>query len=91
MAQGELIAGEDVRVGGPAGAPGSRLDLSKRFRDLKREVVEAFEREYTEELLRAHDGNIAAAARHAGLDRKNLWALAKKYDIDIESFRRGRG
>jgi hypothetical protein len=30
---------------------------------------------------------MAAAARQAGMDRKNLWALAKKYSIDVNQFR----
>jgi anaerobic nitric oxide reductase transcription regulator len=57
---------------------------------LKRDVIEEFEREYTAELLRAHDGNLAAAARQAGMDRKNLWSLAKKYGIDLDALRGGR-
>ena len=65
------------------------IDLSRRFRDLKKEVVQAFEEEYTREILKAHQGNLAAASRQAGMDRKNLWALAKKYGIDLKKFRSG--
>jgi two-component system, NtrC family, response regulator AtoC len=90
MAQGDLIDPKDVRVRAPADGGGARLDMSRRFRELKREVVEAFERDYTLGLLRLHRGNIAAAARQAGLDRKNLWSLVKKYSIDVEAIRRER-
>ncbi|RMH40309.1 MAG: sigma-54-dependent Fis family transcriptional regulator [Deltaproteobacteria bacterium] len=91
MAQSEYIAPEDVRVT-PSRAPArSGIDLSRPFRDLKREVVARFERAYTEEVLAAHQGNIAAAARTAGMDRKNLWALVKKYGIDVDAYRAGKG
>ncbi len=89
MAQADTIRPPDVRVSATVSPSPSRLDLSRKFRDLKRGVVEAFEREYTEEVLRMHHGNIAAAARQAGIDRKNLWSLVKKYDIDVDAFRRG--
>ncbi len=90
MAQGEQITPEDIPVGENVGQAGpQRVDISRRFRDLKREVIEGFEREYTREVLRAHGGNLAAASRQAGMDRKNLWALAKKYNIDLDSLRSG--
>ena len=88
MAHGEYIRPEDISIGSLGAPPPSvGLDLSRTFRDLKREVVEAFELEYAQEILRAHRGNLAAASRQAGMDRKNLWALAKKYGIDLQDFR----
>jgi two-component system response regulator AtoC len=90
ITQGEFIEPGDVRVNAIAATPRSGIDLSRRFRDLKRGVVERFEREYTEEMLRSHAGNIAAAARQAGLDRKNLWSMVKKYEIDVGRYRRER-
>ncbi|MEM9490189.1 MAG: sigma 54-interacting transcriptional regulator, partial [Myxococcota bacterium] len=87
MAQGKNIQPEDIPIAGASEPGPHRMDLSRRFRDLKREVVESFERQYVRELLGAHNGNIAAASRQAGIDRKNLWSLAKKYDIDPNTFR----
>jgi transcriptional regulator with GAF, ATPase, and Fis domain len=89
MAQGTYIGPEDIALGANAAPPGPRLDLQRPFRDLKREIVESFERDYTRELLRTHHGNLAAASRQAGMDRKNLWAMAKKYGIDLDDFRDG--
>jgi two-component system response regulator AtoC len=89
MAQGEYIGPDEVQVGASSGTPQARLDLARHFRDLKRDVVETFEREYTHEILRANGGNMAAAARQAGMDRKNLWSLVKKYGIDIAGLRNG--
>jgi DNA-binding NtrC family response regulator len=89
LAQGDRILPDVVHldVGTPTRAPA--LDVSRPFRDLKRDVIEAFESEYARELLRRHAGNLAAAARQAGIDRKNLWSLVKKYGIDVDGFRRG--
>ncbi len=87
MAQAEHIQADDISVGRAPTARTPAIDLSVSFRDLKRSVVESFEKEYTEEILRAHKGNLAAASRQAGMDRKNLWALAKKYAIDVKAYR----
>ena len=87
MAQGRYIQPADVPIAGIGSISAPHLDLTRKFRDLKREVVEAFERQYVQKLLRLHNGNVAAASRQAGMDRKNLWALAKKYDIDPKAFR----
>jgi two-component system response regulator GlrR len=91
MAQGGTIAADDIGVATPSAPTSTRIDLGRPFRDLKQDVIEGFEREYVRELLRAHRGNLAAAARQAGMDRKNLWALAKKYGIDLDGYRDGRG
>jgi DNA-binding NtrC family response regulator len=90
MAQGAYIQADDIGVATPSAPTSTRVDLSRPFRDLKQDTIEAFEREYVRELLRAHRGNLAAAARQAGMDRKNLWALAKKYGIDLDGFRDSR-
>jgi DNA-binding NtrC family response regulator len=90
MAQGDHIGPHDVHLASSPAIASPPIDIRRPFRELKREMIESFEREYTLELLRNHRGNLAAAARQAGMDRKNLWALAKKYDIDLESFRDGR-
>ena len=88
MATGTAIGPEDLLLDVPVAARKHDIDFGRPFRDLKRDVVEAFEREYTTELLRRHSGNLAAAARQARIDRKNLWSLVKKYSIDVEPFRR---
>jgi transcriptional regulator with GAF, ATPase, and Fis domain len=89
LAQGDVIQPEEVQLETSMGGRARELDVTRAFRDLKREVIEGFEKEYTRELLRKHGGNLAAAARQARIDRKNLWALVKKYRIDLDQFRRG--
>jgi DNA-binding NtrC family response regulator len=86
MAQGTMIQPEDIPV------PEDRsdrdgVDTARVFRDLKAEVVDRFEREYLAAILHAHHGNLAAAARVAGMDRKNLWQLLRKHGVDPARFR----
>jgi DNA-binding NtrC family response regulator len=89
LAQGGHIGAEEVQLELSVASRVPTIDITRPFRELKRDIVEGFEREYTRELLRRHAGNLAAAARQARIDRKNLWALVKKYRIDLEGFRRG--
>jgi len=87
LAQGDSIEPHDIQLSGGLPTPVLGYDLSRPFRELKREVVEAFESEYVRALLRAHHGNLAAASRQAGMDRKNLWAFARKYRINLKHLR----
>jgi DNA-binding NtrC family response regulator len=89
LAQSDSIQPEEVQLELSPASRAAILDVTRPFRELKREVVDGFEREYTRELLRKHGGNLAAAARQARIDRKNLWALVKKHRIDLDGFRRG--
>ena len=51
------------------------------FKDVKDDLIRAFEREYLTRLLSKTRGNIAKAARDAGLDRKHLYSLLHKYGL----------
>jgi two-component system response regulator GlrR len=87
VAAGPLIEEHDVAL--PAGrAGGSRVDVSRPFRELKQETIDAFETAYLTELLRVHRGNLAQAARAAGMDRKNLWALVARHGLDRARFKK---
>lgn len=54
------------------------------FKEAKGILVESFEREYLEQLLKRHDGNISRAAVEAGIDRNYIHRLVKKYDIELK-------
>ncbi len=62
-------------------------DDSLPFREAKNRIVEKFEKDYLTAMLRRNSGNISAASRDSGLDRKNFWQLLKKYDIDPDGFK----
>jgi transcriptional regulator with PAS, ATPase and Fis domain len=56
-----------------------RADLP--YHEAKQELLDAFERRYVADLLAHHGGNVSAAARAAGLDRKNLRRLAVRHGL----------
>ncbi|HEX6941019.1 MAG TPA: sigma-54 dependent transcriptional regulator [Longimicrobiales bacterium] len=58
-------------------------DVDRPFHEAKEQAIEAFERAYLEALLVRHDGNISEAARRAGIDRKTVHRMLKKYDIRV--------
>jgi DNA-binding NtrC family response regulator len=68
---------------GPAQPQGESLpvDYAGPFKDSKEALVRGFEREYLTRLLAKTRGNIARAARDAGLDRKHLYSLLHKYGL----------
>ncbi len=58
------------------------------FKAAKKTATNQFEANYIRRILRVAGGNIAAAARLAHIDRKNLWALMKKHEIDADEYRK---
>ncbi len=57
------------------------VDYAGLFKDCKDELIRGFEREYLTRLLSRSKGNVAKAARDAGLDRKHLYSLLHKYNL----------
>jgi len=89
VAQGPTITEADLELGPRGARPVAVVDLERPFQDQKRTVIECFERDYLVALLDAHGGNLASAARQAGMDRKNLWALAHKHGLAAGRAKRG--
>jgi DNA-binding NtrC family response regulator len=78
------------RFGGEAAAGGSGHRATGPFREAKRIVVDAFEREYLTDLLERHSGNVTAAAQQAGMLRSALQRLLRKHAFKSADFRRRR-
>ena len=57
------------------------VDTSMPFKDAKQQIVEDFEKKYLVELLQKYNHNLSKASREAGIDRKHLRNLCKKYEI----------
>jgi transcriptional regulator with GAF, ATPase, and Fis domain len=57
------------------------------FRKTKADVVERFEKEYFSRLLRMYRGNMSQAARHAGINIKNLHEKMARYGLKKEEFK----
>ena len=64
----------------PAGS-GVRVDVDLPYKDAKMKWVDHFEMTYVAELLERSSGNVAAAARDAGVDRTYFFRLIRKYGI----------
>jgi DNA-binding NtrC family response regulator len=69
------IGGPDLKSEAVVGGGGHGIPLDYR------EAKERFEREWLTELLRTTDGNMAAAARMAGLSRRHLYEKLEKLGI----------
>ncbi len=80
LAKGQSINLEDALVSEASPSLGIRTDLP--FKEAKGQLVEMFEREYIEDLMRRHKMNLSAAAREAQIDRKHLRELIRKYGLD---------
>lgn len=58
-----------------------RIDANLPFKEAKQQIVEVFEKEYLEDLLKRNNHNLSKAAREAKVDRKHIRNLLKKYGI----------
>ncbi len=68
-----------LRKGGQTNAPSSAAVTAERpFHEVKAEVLAEFERAYLKDLVSRADGNISAAARIAGVERKHLYKLLER-------------
>jgi DNA-binding NtrC family response regulator len=61
-------------LGRKAGGP-STVDVSIPLKEARTNWVQRFESQYLGELLKAHGGNVSAAARAAGVDRVHFYRL----------------
>jgi DNA-binding NtrC family response regulator len=64
------------------GVPPERLTC-ERLADAKARMIAEFERRYLEALLSESAGNVSAAARRAGKERRALGKLLKKYGLAL--------
>jgi DNA-binding NtrC family response regulator len=90
LARGEKSARTPAGPGATAagdedGALPLEVDASRPFKEVKAEVVARFERAYLDKVLERTRGNISAAAREAGIDRKHMERLIRKHDIDVKN------
>ena len=63
--------------------------LHENLAEARQAVLEAFERKFIIERLKASQGNVTEAARVAGIERQSFQRLMKKYEVHSEDFRRG--
>lgn len=74
---------------------GAEVTLSRRqaqahlesFRVAKTKSIAQFERRYIQDLLLAYEGNVTRAAAAARKNRRALWELIRKHQIDMQGIR----
>ncbi len=91
LADGDLVTRRDLPeyllqgVGGPVTATisGPTLPSSSDLplKDAKEKWMQVLEASYLRDLLERHGGNVSAAAKAAGIDRKTFHRLINKYQI----------
>jgi DNA-binding NtrC family response regulator len=54
---------------------------------VRKQIVRGYERDYVLRLLKESAGNVSAAARQAGINRRTLYRLMERYDIDLDALR----
>jgi len=69
-----------ARVGVAAtGSSDVRIDLP--YMDARRLFLDDFQQRYVAAILEAHDGNVSAAARAAGMDRRSIQRILKRATV----------
>lgn len=94
-ADGTAISLDDVELlepgmrarGAPLGVAEAAPDHPVNFKQAKRRAMAAFERAYLTDVMRRTHGNVSAAARLCGTERRQLGKLLKKHGIDRAPYR----
>ena len=75
-----------ARLRGPPKKEGAfgDVDIDVPFKVAKQKLVDEFDRRYLEALLEAHDNNISAAARAAGIERMSIYKMIRRLGLDKE-------
>jgi DNA-binding NtrC family response regulator len=76
----EIDESFDEPAGGPAAAA-SPVNIDLPFKEAKSQIIDSFEREYIQALLKRHKGNLSAASRSADVDRKHFRELLRKHGL----------
>jgi transcriptional regulator of acetoin/glycerol metabolism len=66
----------DMPVQHSQAGPDVRLDLS--YMDARRDWLDLFQERYVSAQLEAHGGNVSAAARAAGMDRRSIQRILSR-------------
>lgn len=52
------------------------------LKEAKERLISSFEKEYLQQLLEKHQNNISAVSREAGIDRRHVYRLMQKYELN---------
>ena len=85
LAPGSLLRAEDLDL--DDGGTAEPVADDESFQVAKSRVVDTFERDYIEQALLLHRGNVTHAALAAKKDRRAFFELIRKHRIEPERFR----
>ena len=93
MAQGRIIDIGDLlfdegETSVHTDTTGGLGEQPETFKQEKKRVINQFERNYVTRVLQLYGGNVSQAAKHANMDRKNLWVKMRKHDIDAKQVKK---
>jgi len=77
----EAPASQDAGAAGGLASEPAEFDTALTYGETRAKWEAEFEARYVRWLLATHEGNVSAAARAAGMDRKYLHKLAKRHGI----------
>ena len=81
LARGETIGPADIVLEDESGGHLPPLDAHRPYEEAKAQVLEHFQRRYVERVLADCDGNVAAAARLAGITRAAFYKMLKRLGL----------
>ena len=64
-----------------------QIPESCSLKEAKERMISSFEQEYLTQLMEKHQMNISKMAREAGIDRRHIYRLFKKYNIELSQHR----
>ena len=64
-----------------------QIPESCSLKEAKERMISSFEKEYLNQLMEKHQMNISKMAREAGIDRRHIYRLFKKYNIELSQYR----
>ena len=89
LRRNHLVEERDLDLPSRAAQPELRPappESSLSYREQKRDVLDAFNRQFLTRLMTRHRGNVTEAARASGKERRDLGKLLKRYGIDPRQF-----
>lgn len=81
LAMGESPELSNDTTGSQPPPAGATPELALPYKDARRLVLDEFEGRYLKHVLEAARGNVASAARHAGMDRTYLIKLLQRHGL----------
>lgn len=90
FSKGDEIGPESLRPAGlrvPFIEDSHSSILDSEYKDAKKRVLDRFDMQYINHVLKECGGNVSVAARRAGLERQSLQYLMRKYGIEGSQFR----